>query len=512
MAAALMFFLPGCGGGDGWNVQGPGGPALDQAAAPSVDRPSGYFVDPILVTVSPGAAGATVEITTDTSVPSCGSGPAYSFTVIPISDTMVIKAISCESGFSDSAILESTFTRIMEDIRVYPATAGTPTPIQNAVAAAGTGDIIYIEPGIYTENGGELVIDKPITLIGAGSGADSTVNTIIKDAPSNQNIIAISTGGTATTLVVIRNVRVTGSLGPGGNEGAGIEIRTADGHIEIDNVAAVGNSGNGISFDVVATDTQDIILKNSDLSFNGNVGFRVPSSLGNIDGLIIDNCVFEGNTSAGAKFYSMAINPGDVTNISITNSTFRDNAVGIHTDGDVILTGFGGNAMFSTVSIESSGSESGMRISGNSSGSSPDREGAFAAGDITLSYINISGMQQTWGTYPSGALTITRFLGLSSVQLDDVVLSSTAPNGLFLGTITAGNSPNIESVSMEGSFSDADLSLGKHGNSSSYKATEIDIDASGVAFTGAGSDADIEARVNHYTDDAALGLITWTSP
>ena len=61
----------------------------------------------------------------------------------------------------------------------------------NAIDAASDGDVIYITPGIYHENYGQVVIDKPLTLIGAGSGDDPTTNTIVTGAPSGEKPIFI---------------------------------------------------------------------------------------------------------------------------------------------------------------------------------------------------------------------------------------------------------------------------------------------------------------------------------
>jgi len=519
----LVFISFGCGSGGG---RGPVVPSGIQVAEPAVDRPAGNFVDPIDVYISPGTDGTfgdSIVYTTDGSDPACAAGTAYAYTTVTISVDTTIKAVACMDGYNDSDILVASYTAMLFDTIVSP---GAGTPIQDAIDAATTttGDVIYIEPGTYTENNGQVTINKRISLIGAGSGDDPATNTILNsNAPLGVNPIHISTGGaSATSRVGVRNLRVTGSLGKdgGGNGGGGIEIGTLDGHIEFDNVASVGNSGNGIHFNI-SGDTQDVIVRNCDLSLNGNSGFRVPTSVGNIDGLTIDNCLFEMNTNAGAMIYDLAFNDGDITNISIRNSTFKYNAVGISTSSDVVLTGFGGNAILSTISIISSGSDTGIRISGESDPgtSSPTKVGLFAAGDITLSNIDIGGFQQANGSYPSGALVITRYLGLGNLSMSNVNLNSTAPNGLFLGTIAAGAStasvaglaPDLGDLVLDGTFTD-NIRLGKHGNSGSYLPTDIDIDATGVTFQGALSDAYIEARIHHWNDDPLLGLVDWTTP
>lgn len=513
LSLALITFGCGSSGGGG---KGPGIPSI-QVAKPAVDRPSGYFVDPIDVTISPGLAGTfgdTIVYTTDGSDPSCDAGPAYASTTVTISSIRVdgtvttIKAVACMDSYDDSDVLVATYTELVADTRVSP---GVGTPIQAAIDAAAPGDVIYIEPGTYTESNGQVTVNKLITLIGAGSNADSTTNTIINSsAPGDLNPIHISTGGaSATSRVAIRNLRVTGSTGPSANAGGGIEIGTLDGHIELDNVASVGNLGNGVHFNIAGTVTQDIIVRNCDLSFNGNHGFRGPESVGHIDGLTIDNTTFEGNTGAGILFYKMGYLVGGTTNVFISNSTFTANATTAHQLADIIFSSFNGNATLSSITINSDLSDSGIRITGKSSG----RTALAAIGNMTLSNINISGVQQTNGYYPSAALYISRYLGLSGLSMNNVVLGSDAPHGLFLGTITEGSTPDLGNLAMDGIFSEYDIKLGTHGNlPGDFDPTSITIDARGVTFQGALNNADVEDRIWHNVNDSALGLVVWTTP
>lgn len=522
-ALVLAFISLGCGSSGGRKPAVPS----NQVAEPSVDRPSGYFVDSIDVTISPGTAGTfgdTIVYTTDSTDPSCADGPAYASTTVTISSIGVdgtvttIKAVACMDSYDDSDILVATYTELLADTRVNSG-AGL-TPIQDAINAATTGDVIYIPPGTYTENNGQVTINKRVTLIGAGSGAYGNSITTITDQPTGSVITITSGGASATSRLAIRNLRVTGSTGGGGNAGAGILINSLDGHIEFDNVSVVANSGYGIGFNPASSgNTQDIVIKNSYISSNGSMGFRIPTYVGNIDGLYIDNCVFQGNGSSGAEFLQLGVANADSTNIFLTNSIFIGNASGVSTASDVMFTEFGGNAIISTVSITSSGSDSGIRISGSKDDSYSPRPGLFTAGNITLSNIDIGGFQQANGSYPSGALVITRYLGLGNLSMSNVNLTSTAPNGLFLGTIAAGAStasgagigPDLGDLILDGTFTD-DIRLGKHGNSGSYVPTDMTIDARGVTFQGALDNVDVEDRIHHQDDDPLLGLVVWTTP
>ena len=209
MVLVLAFISFGYGSSGGRGLAIPS----NQVAEPSVDRPAGYFVDPIDVIISPGTAGIvgdTIEFTTDGSDPSCGSGTAYSSTTVTISATTTIKGVACKDGIDDSDILEATYSQLIPDTRVNSTMAGT--PINRAIRTANIGDIIYIEPGMYTEIIGQVVIDKPITLIGVGTGADSTTNRIISDAPSGQKPIYIPASRSLAflSLSVIENRQLSG--------------------------------------------------------------------------------------------------------------------------------------------------------------------------------------------------------------------------------------------------------------------------------------------------------------
>ena len=84
-----------------------------------------------------------------------------------------------------------------------------------------------------------------MTINGAGSGSNAAVDTIITSAAANTDVINLATGGaSATDRMVIENLRATGATGSG-NAANGIELAAAGSFYTFDNVAAVGNGGNG---------------------------------------------------------------------------------------------------------------------------------------------------------------------------------------------------------------------------------------------------------------------------
>ncbi|MCP4663308.1 MAG: hypothetical protein GY856_48570 [bacterium] len=193
--------------------------------------------------------------------------------------------------------------------------------IQYAVDnVAGDGATVQLTPGTFNEN---VLIDKRITLGGAGSGDDPAVDSIIVSASPGTNVIRLTTGGaSATERMIIRDLRVTGGAG-GPNGGNGINI-VGGSYMTFDNVAAVGNDGNGIAFDP-GGDQTDFVVSNCNLSSNpGGTGFRVPTTA-SVDGLSITDSTMDNNAVIGLSMY------GPVTDLYIDNSTFNDNAaVGIY--------------------------------------------------------------------------------------------------------------------------------------------------------------------------------------
>ena len=196
--------------------------------------------------------------------------------------------------------------------------------------------------------------------------------------------------------------------------------------------------------------------------------------------------------------------------IAISNCTFVNNATDNYQFGDIYIGGLKGNLIINNIIIKSKDSESGIRISGTSSALPSPRPG-LPAGIITLSNITIFGTQKSLGAYPSAALTLTRYSDGSNVTLTNIRLNSIAPNGLYLGTITS-TPMDIGSVIFSGTFSENDLTLGRHGESGSYLYTDIAIDATNAIFVGATTDGEIEDRVRHSVDDGNLGTVSWTTP
>lgn len=500
----LLLAGSGGGGGDSPFVGGSGNQTQD---APRYSRPTAYFVDntSIDIDITAEVAGSAIRYTTDGSNPTCSGGTVYAGP-LTISDTTTVKALSCLSGYDDSSVATGIFIEVVPDVNVIQ---GAGTPIAFAIGLAIDGDIVNVPAGTFTENLGELAVNKNITLIGAGSGSDPATNTIIANALGNgAYVIDISVGGTSGQPTALRNMRIINGTGAPGNDSTGVMITAPNGYIELDNIAVNDNGGDGVAFNPGGSPHyQGFVVVNSDFSGNGNHGFRIPTYV-SIE-LAIDNCSFSNNIGAGVMSHSEEITSTDIT---ITNSAFYNNAAGRSTLGDIVFTDFLGSATLANLSIISNTSDSGIRISGGNPSPTP-RGGIAPIGDLSLANVTISGNHQSNASsfYPSAAMVVTRYLGLGNMVMSDVVFNSTSPHGLFLGTINNGTSPDLGNLEIGVGFTN-DIALGRHGNSSSYRYSDTDIDATGVTFVNAVDDAEIESSVWHSVDDAALGTVTWTTP
>jgi hypothetical protein len=81
-----------------------------QVAAPSFSPGGGTYTSAQNVTISDATSGATIRYTTDGSPPSDTNGTIYSNTAVSIGVTTNLQAIASESGMTDSAITNETYT------------------------------------------------------------------------------------------------------------------------------------------------------------------------------------------------------------------------------------------------------------------------------------------------------------------------------------------------------------------------------------------------------------------
>ena len=178
--------------------------------------------------------------------------------------------------------------------------------------------------------------------------------------------------------------------------------------------------------------------------------------------ITISNTTIQNNAGIGLIAYT----PGT---ISVSNSTFSGNASGLHTGGDMVLTGFvNGDLTLDNVAFTSDDADVAIRISGDHDGGSPRMP--ISSATISMTDVTISGTQTSNGDYPSPAIVISRLKDLepADITFDNVAINSTADYGLFLGTITDSDIDMDGEVAFNGTFSQYAIALGQHDKSSSY--------------------------------------------
>ncbi|NLH47116.1 MAG: hypothetical protein GX444_00785 [Myxococcales bacterium] len=377
------------------------------------------------------------------------------------------------------------------DSSVNPCVVTAGGKIQDAINIVNPGTTVQVVAGTFAEN---LTINKYLILDGAGSGADPGVDTII-DPSSGHGITIVSagSGASATDRTVIKDLRVTGAA-----QGVRFDSNATIKWVTLNNVATVGNTEPGINLREVST-YEDLLFEDV-VSTGNSAGVQIQSTATVLDGLTVDGATLSNNTIAG--FLALG---GTLTNVAIKNATVQNNASGVGTDADIVLTGFNGNLEISDTAVTSNNAESAIRVSGN---------GTLApAGTMSFKNITITGLQAMVGTYPSAALVLTRYTDMAAVSFENVILDSSAPAGLFLGTLYQATTPpalDLDGVSFSGAYPKY-IQLGRHGNSTSYSKANATVDATGAVFTGVTDPFAIEDKIDHQLDDAELGLVTWVA-
>lgn len=304
--------------------------------------------------------------------------------------------------------------------------------------ATADGDVIEVAEGLYTEN---IIINKRLTIDGAGSGSDPGSNTVITAAAANTPTVTISaTGAAANQRLSLKDVRVTGATGLI-NSGAGVLVQSASAqsYITFDNVVSTGNGGPGIGFNGTPS-IVDVDMLNCTSSNNGNDGIRIATAVPSFTDLLIDGCTIENNATSGFGY-----NPsGTVTNVgtgfTISNTTFNNNSTaGVNNAHDISFFGFSGNATLSNVTLTSG---NGAMQNSNSYGIVFTRgSGSGPLGTVSLSDVTVQ------GHVGKGALTFQLYNDISNVSMTNVdIQNCVAPWGQFIASHTDADLLNIGNI------------------------------------------------------------------
>lgn len=225
--------------------------------------------------------------------------------------------------------------------------------VQDAIDAADPGDTIFVCPGTYNEN---LLIDKDLTIVGAGQGAAPSNNTIV-DGSGSQSVIRVEGAG---VLAALRFLRITGG---GGGFGAGVE---SDADLTLSNVTVIGNTA----------------------GVEGGGLFNNPGRT-----MTLINCTVSDNTAQGDSGRGGGIfNEGTLV---LTNTVVTDNQATINGGG---ILNFGGSA----VSLDANSS-----VTGNHA--DLDGGGVFNIGNITCAAKTVTG--NTAGAVPAANNCINAGIG-----------------------------------------------------------------------------------------------------
>jgi hypothetical protein len=199
--------------------------------------------------------------------------------------------------------------------------------IQAAVNAATSGATVNVLPGIYPEN---VLVNKAITLYGAGSGANPTQHTILDGSTlGSASGIHLNSGVTNVTIkdLTVQNYSTAGST-------AGI-------------YAALGNNN--------FTARRLFLLNNT----GGRAGLHLN---GPVDNVLVDSVTAYSNTTRGIVIWG-----GHKTNIALTNNDVRyNNCCGIELqDGTASGITMTGNMVIGNL-------DSGMSAIGLTAGAGPN--------------------------------------------------------------------------------------------------------------------------------------------
>jgi hypothetical protein len=232
------------------------------------------------------------------------------------------------------------------------------TALQAAVDAANSGDTIRICAGTYLRADAITDIDKDLTIVGAGDGADPATNTIL-DADETTTVLRIRSGRT----VVVLGLRLTGGVGVGDGFAVAGGVRNL-GDLTMSGCTVSGNQGSasrggpgGIYSDGPLTMTDCTVSENTANSgFAGGLQVRgefaltrctIVDNTGFAGGMVVQNlpgtlreCTLERNVASNYAGGLYADNSSGV--IQLVNTVIRDNRApsggGITIDFGAVIT------------------------------------------------------------------------------------------------------------------------------------------------------------------------------
>ncbi|MBL4919354.1 NosD domain-containing protein [Szabonella alba] len=279
------------------------------------------------------------------------------------------------------------------------------TTIAAGMEAAGNGDEVMLAPGLYAE---VVVVNKSITITGAGNGDDPATSTIIDPAGSPAQAVNFVGGSAGASL---QSLRITGAT-----NGIDLQANVGVGDLTFRDIAVVDNATYGINFR--NGEIGDLTVEDSVISGNGTVGLRIPST-GSYGTLTVTGSTLEDNGTHGLITLGAT-----VANVVVTGSSFANNGTaGGSGQGDLILGNFIGNATLRDLVISGDGSgANALQLLGITagSGSEPDpRKAVVPVGTVTIENVEIT------GTYARDVVQIGRYTDLDGLSIEGLDVQAT---------------------------------------------------------------------------------------
>jgi hypothetical protein len=180
--------------------------------------------------------------------------------------------------------------------------------IQAAMNQVSVGGTVHVAAGTYPEN---LDVNKPLSIVGSGSGTNPLVDTIVDP-------ISGSFGIFIHEPVNLQDLRVTGAPSHGIRVEKATVTRLAFAAVTWDNIASSANGGEGVEIHN-GTDVSGMAILNSEFSENAAQGIRSASDV-TIDGMNITDSEFDNNS------YGLYLQ-GTIDDLVISGSSVNSNSV-----------------------------------------------------------------------------------------------------------------------------------------------------------------------------------------